>query len=158
MAFNGDTIEFDAQGIDAGEVLASHVNNTESFTTFQSGLIIGRFAKYDTGSLDILDGSATPTIAGVVKRNLTGDLSKVVYDTNDDAADCVNFGYVTVDVVAGNTPAKYGAVYAENAGVNAGADYGKATTLATGNVAIANADFWEEVKTNVWVVRLKSII
>ena len=157
MAFD-DGVEQDAPGLDAGEVIAGHVSNTDGFITFEDGLNVGRFAKYDTGSLDNLDGSGTPKIAGVTKRNLTGDLSKTVYDTEDDIAESANFGYVTLDVVDGNTPAKYGVVYAENAGVNAGADYGKATTLLTGNVEVVGADFWKEIKTNVWVVRLKSIL
>ena len=158
MAGFNDGVELDAPGLDAGEVIEGHVSNTDGFLTFESGLHVGRFAKYDTGSLDNLDGSATPVIAAVVKRNLTGDLSKTVYDTEDDIAEGANFGYVTVDVVAGTTPAKYGTVYAENAGVNAGADYGKATTLVTGNVEVLQADFWKEIKTNVWVVRLRSIL
>jgi len=157
MGFD-NAIEKDAPGLDAGEVFEGHVSNTDAFTTFESGLTVGRFAKYDTGSMDNLDGSSTPKIAGIVKRNLTGDLSKTVYDTEDDVADVANFGYMTVDVVNGNTPSKYGTVYAENAGVNAGADYGKATTLSTGNVEVAGADFWKEIKTNVWVVRLKNIL
>ena len=151
-------VQKDAPGLDAGEVIEGHVSNTDGFTTFESGLNIGRFAKYDTGSLDNLDGSATPVIAGVTRRNLTGDLTKTVYDTEDDIAEACNLGYVVVDVVTGLTPAKYGKVYAENAGVNAGADYGKATTLLTGNVDVVQADFWKEIKTDVWVVRLRSIV
>lgn len=158
MAGFNDGVEQDAQGLDAGEILAGHVNNTDGFTTFESGLNVGRFAKYDAGSLDNLDGSGTPKIAGIVKRNLTGDLSKTVFDTEDDIAELGNLGYMTIDVVTGLSPAKYGAVYAENAGVNAGADYGKATTLATGNQVVTNADFWEEIKTDVWVVRLKQVL
>jgi hypothetical protein len=157
MAFD-NTIQQDAAGLDAGELLEGHVNNTDAFGTFEDGLKVGRFAKYDTGSADNLDGSATPTIAGVVKRNLTGDLSKTVYDTEDDVAEISNFGYIVVEVVDGNTPAKYGQVYAENAGINAGADYGKATTLATGNVAVTGATFHKEIKTNVWAVKLGQIL
>jgi len=154
--FNNAVLE-DANGLESGEVFRSHVNNTDAFRTYEDGLIKGRFAKYDTGSVDNMDGSATPTIIGIAARDLTSSMKKDTYDTTDDIANVHNFGYITVDVVAGNTPTKYGAVYAENAGINAGADYGKATTLSTGNVLVADADFWKEIKTNVWVVRLKKI-
>ncbi len=157
MSFSGNTILEDANGLESGEIFGSHVNNTDAFKTFESGLIKGRFAKYDTGSVDNMDGSATPTIIGVVARDLTSSLAKSTYDTTDDIANVHNFGYMTVDVVSGLTPVKYGVVYAENAGVNAGADYGKATTLNTGNVLVADVDFWKEIKTNVWVVRFKKI-
>jgi len=45
-----NTVQQDAQGLDAGELIAGHVNNTDGFTTFEDGLVIGRFAKYDAGS------------------------------------------------------------------------------------------------------------
>jgi len=150
-------VKQDVDGLDAGELFGGHVGNTDAFIDFEDGLNIGRFAKYDTGSLDNLDNSATPKIAGVVKRNLTGDLTKTVYDTEDDVADLVNFGYVTVEVVDGDTPAKYGAVYAHNDSAST-VDYGRATTTTTNNVEVVGADFWKEIKTNVWVVRLKTIL
>lgn len=155
MAFsNNDTIQQDAPGLGAGELFKGHVNNTDAFSTFEDGLIVGRFAKYDTGSLDNLDGSATPTIAGVVKRNLTGDLTKTTYNTTgasvDDIAECVNFGYVTVAVTDTATPVKYGQVYAVNA---ATADAGKATN-DSGQLQIPGAIFWKEIKAGVWVVRI----
>jgi hypothetical protein len=153
MAFN-NTVEQEIVGLDAGELLEGHVNNTDSFTSFEVGLKVGRFAKYDTGSLDNLDGSATPTIAGVVKRNLTGDLDKSVYDDEDDVAEVANFGYVVVEVVSGDTPSKYGPVYAENGGV----DYGKATTVSTNNTIVNGATFHKEIKENVWVVKLGQIL
>lgn len=149
MGFD-NAVQQDAPGLDAGEVIAGHVSNTDGFTTFESGLLIGRFAKYDTGSLDNLDGSATPVLAGVVRRNTTGDLNKVVYDTEDDIAEVVNFGYVTVDVTDAATPTKYEQVYTINA---TGADAGKATDDNT-KLEVPGAVFWKEIKTGVWQIRV----
>jgi len=145
-----NAVQQDIPGLDAGEVIEGHVSNTDGFTTFESGLNIGRFAKYDTGSLDNLDSSATPVLAGVVRRNLTGDLTKTVYDTDDDIAEACNFGYVTVDTVTGVTPTKYGQVYTINA---TGADSGKATT-DNSKLEVPGAIFWKEIKTDVWVLRV----
>lgn len=145
-----NAIQQDSPGLDAGEVIAGHVNNTDGFITFEAGLKVGRFAKYDASSLDNLDGSATPVLAGVVKRNLTGDLTKTVYDTEDDIAELCNFGYVTVDVTDAATPTKYGQVYTINA---SGSDVGKATDDNT-KLEVPGAIFWKEIKTNVWQVRI----
>jgi hypothetical protein len=150
MAGFDDGVQQDAPGLDAGELIAGHVGNTDGFTTFEDGLKVGRFAKYDAGSLDNLDSSATPVLAGIVKRNLTGDLNKVVYDTEDDIAELINFGYVTVDVVTGRTPTKYEQVYTINA---SGAEAGKATDDNT-KLEVPGAIFWKEIKTDVWEVRI----
>jgi len=149
MPFNNTVLE-DAPGLDAGEVIAGHVSNTDGFTTFEDGLLVGRFAKYDAGSLDNLDSSATPVLAGIVKRNLTGDMNKVVYDTEDDIAELCNFGYVTVDVVTGDTPVKYGQVYTMNVDSS---EAGKATDDNT-KLEVPGAIFWKEIKTDVWEIRI----
>lgn len=155
MGFN-NAIAKDAPGLLAGEVIEGHVSNTDAFETFEDGLVVGRFAKYDTGSLDNLDASATPVIAGVVSRNLTSNMEVSVYDTTDDVAELHNFGFVTVTVKDGITPVAYEAVYAEN---QTPADYGKATNISTGNVAVTNGKFWRATnRANVWVVKLGSIL
>lgn len=151
MAFSdNDTVLEDAQGLGAGELVTGHPHNTDAFSTFEDGLVVGRFAKYDSGSLDNLDGSATPVLAGVVKRNLTGSLTKTTYTTDDDIAECVNFGYVTIDVESTATPTKYEQVYTINA---TGADAGKATDDNT-KLEVPGAVFWKEIKTNVWQIRV----
>jgi hypothetical protein len=154
MAF-ADTILEEYNELGSGEVLASMPNTIMAFETFEDGLVQGRFCKYDTGSVDNLDGSATPTLAGVTVRDITQATAANTYDSTrtpagDDVAMVCNFGYVTVDVTDAATPAKYGQVYAVNA---ATADAGKATN-DSGQLEVQGAIFWEEKDTNVWTVRV----
>lgn len=157
MAFTNTVLE-QSVGLGSGEVLATKPYNTEAFSTFEDGLIQGRFVKYDAGSVDNLDASANPKIAGISRRLIAGETGVTTYRSTGDVIDFVaevhTTGFVTVDVKAGVTPAKYGIAYAEN--ITAG-DFGKATTLATGNVD-SGWVFWEEVSTNVWLVAKASLV
>lgn len=155
MAFSSAVLS-EVQGIQAGEHLASSPYNIEAFDTFEDGIIAGRFVKYDTGSIDKLDASATPTIAGVAKRKVDqsaeqGDIYTNTGTIVDDVAEVVDFGYVAVTVTDAATPSKYAPVYTVNA---ATADSGKATQDATGTLLVANCVFWAEVRTGVWLVRM----
>jgi len=119
-------------------------------TTFQDGLLVGRFAKLDSGSIDNMDGSATPTIAGVVLRNVANAIEDD--DTIDrqlyEQVEYSRRGLVTVNAKAGEAvPAMFGAVYASNAG---DADDGLATSTDT-DIA-TNAEFIREVQSGVWLV------
>ena len=138
----------DPQAIGAGE---RHGSAQTIFTalTFQDQLKIGRFAKLDTGSLDNMDGSATPVIAGVVLRDTSGIVedAAVLDSAIFSQVEYMRGGLVTVDVKAGETPTMFGKVYASNAGdANDG--------LATANAADVptNAEFIMEVQTNVWLI------
>lgn len=157
MSFTGNAVEQDMEGLLPGEIIKGHVGNTDAFLTFEDGLVIGRFAKLDTGSLDNLDGSATPTIVGVVGRSITKSMDDTTYTTAlYTEAPVHNFGYITVEIPNGVTPAKGGLVYAEN---QTPSEYGKATTVSGGNVAIANATFHRPTnRADVWVVKLGSIL
>ena len=160
MAFN-NTVLAESAGLGSGELIPNTNGLTLTFTTFEDGLNQGRFSKYDTGSVDNLDGSATPQITGIARRLITGEIGVATYRTTgaiiDSAVDMLTTGLATIDVVDGLTPTKYGTAYAENAGINSGADYGKATTLATGNVD-SGWVFWEEVNTNVWLLAKKELV
>ena len=118
--------------------------------TFEDGLKVGLFAKLDTGSLDNMDGSATPTIAGVVTRNVASPIEDggVIDAALFSVADYARSGLATVAVKTGETPTQFGAVFASNLG---DANDGKALTAA--GIA-TNAEFIEEVKTDVWLIRL----
>jgi len=142
----GDPVE-----IKAGELKGDN-NIVLSAKTFEDSLKIGRFAKLDSGSLDNIDASATPVIAGVVTRNQARAVedADVIDSEYYEYAEYLRSGLITVDVVTGDTPAAFGQVYVEN---QTPADYGKATTTSTGN-AQARAEFIEEVQTDVWLVRL----
>lgn len=121
-------------------------------TTFEDGLVVGRFAKLDTDSIDNMDGSATPVIAGVVLRNVAspvedgGTVDASLYDQVQYQRE----GLVTVELKDGETPTQFGTVYASNAG---DADDGTAT--ATDTDIDTGAEFVQEVATNVWLIRLK---
>jgi len=154
MAFPS-SIEPQREAVDAGVFNPNSAHSINTYTVFEDGLVIGRFAKLDTGSFDNLDGSASPVIAGVVLRNTNNDIVQGnTYTTSGDGAmiqvDGITYGMVTVDVVEGDTPSKFDTVYAVNA-AGSGADFGKATTTATDNVEVAGY-FNREIKTNVWEV------
>lgn len=141
--------------VDGGVINPNLSFKADTYTTFEDGLKIGRFAKLDAGSLDNLDNSATPVIAGVVMRDTNNAIqSGETYTTQGDGAffevDAISWGLVTVEVVDGDTPAKFGAVYACNDSATP-ADYGKATTTSTNNVEVSGY-FNREIKTNVWEV------
>lgn len=122
-----------------------------AFATFEDGLLIGRFAKLDTGSVDNLDASATPNIAGIVARN---DANAVEANGTINAAlhsqiSVRREGLMSVDVKSGETPPVLGArVQARNV---ADADAGLA--VASGGVD-TTAEFVEVITTNVWLVRV----
>ena len=130
----------------------------DNYSTFEEGLLVGRFAKIDTGSLDNLDNSATPVIAGVVLKSETNAIeSGETYTKIGDGAvhqlDVCSFGLVTVEVVTGDTPAFLGNVYAWN-DVATPADYGKATTTALNNTQVTGY-FNREIKAGVWEILIK---
>lgn len=160
MAFSSAVLtEYNELG--SGEVVTSKPYNIEAFETFENGLIQGRFAKYDTGSIDNLDNSATPTIVGVTVRDITQATGENTYDATrtpagDDVAMVCTFGFATVDVVSGDTPARYGIAYAVNAS-GSGANFGKATTTSTNNVD-SGWVFWEQKDTNVWLVAKAELV
>lgn len=147
-AFTTDPIQ-----VGAGELWGRN-NIVLTARAFEDGLVIGRFAKLDAGSLDNVDSSATPVIAGVVLRNAANPIEDGSTIDGDLYKQCeyLRQGLVTVDVVAADTPAQFGAVFVSN---TAGADAGKATTVDGEATVAANAEFIEEVKPNVWLVRLK---
>lgn len=139
--------------IGSGHVIAASPHNVSAFEVWEEALVPGRFAKSDAGSIDLLDASATPVIAGVLRRKIASALENANYTklgiAPDQVAEVVNFGFVTVDVVAGQSPARFGQVYAVNA---TGADSGKATTVALNNAAVPGCVFWESKAVNVWLV------
>ena len=159
MAFASAVLE-ESKKLGSGEVLRTRPFNVEAFSTFEDGLVMGRFAKYDTGSVDNLDGSSAPKIAGIVARLIGGEQGITTYRKTgtlvDTVAEVMTTGFATVDVVSGNTPARYGIAYAVNAS-GSGADFGKATTTSTNNVDSGYV-FWEQVDTNVWLVAKASLV
>lgn len=154
MAFGSTRVD-EIGKVGAGEIIGTP-GVVSSYNTFEAGLIGGLFAKYNTSTegVELMDGSATPVVAGVVKRDITGAIEDAgVYSADNNIyADVVEGeSIVTVTVRTGLTINKFDAVYAYNAG---GADDGKATNSATDAVAV-DGYFYKEVDTNVWAIRLK---
>lgn len=120
-----------------------------SATTFEDNLKVGRFAKLDAGSIDNFDGSATPVVAGIVLRNVANPVEDdgVIDADLYGQIEYIRQGLVTVQVKAGETPAQFGRVYISNAG-----DANDGLATATNTDVDANAEFVEEVDTNVWLV------
>jgi hypothetical protein len=122
-----------------------------SATVFENGLKVGRFAKLEAGSVDNLDGSVTPLLVGVIKRD---DANAVEDGGTIDSDLCSQISYrreglISVDVVPGTTAPALGArVEVSNAG-----DANDGLAIDTGG-ADSTAEFIEEITTNVWLVRL----
>lgn len=147
MSFSTGYLD-DPQLTGAGEIYGSnHVILTE--LTFEDDLKVGRFAKLDTGSLDNMDGSASPAIAGVVLRyaaNPVEDGATIDADLYSQV-EYVRQGLVAVDVKSGETPAKFGRVYVSNAG-----DANDGLATATNTDEAVNAEFIEEIQSGVWLI------
>jgi len=152
MAFN-EAVVTAIPDLMPGEFIAASPYNCSAFEIWEEGLVPGRFAKFDGGSIDLLDASVTPVIAGVVRRKISSALENANYTklgiAPDQVAEIVNFGFVTVEIPTGITPTRYGQVYAVNI---AGSEIGKATTVVTNNVAVPGCVFWEAKRPGTWLV------
>lgn len=153
MAFN-DTVLTAIPDLVAGEFIAASPYNCSAFELFEEGLVPGRFAKYAADSVDLLDGSATPILVGVVRRKIASALENATYThlgiAPDQVAEVINFGFATVTVTDAATPSRYDQVYTVNA---AGADSGKATD-DSGQLIVPGCIFWEAKAAGVWLVRV----
>ena len=160
MAFKNTVLQ-DNPDLGAGEFIAASPYNVSAFELFEDGLVEGRFVKYDTGSIDNMDGSGTPVVAGIARRKITGEIGTGIYSTSgqaiDQVAEVINFGFATVAVTDDADPAKYDAVQFVNA---TGADAGKATdaTVASGIVSAGDVVFWEPKAAGVWLVRINKFL
>ena len=160
MAFKNTVLQ-DNPDLGAGEFIAASPYNVSAFELFEDGLVEGRFVKYDTGSIDNMDGSASPVVAGIARRKITGEIGTGIYSTSgqaiDQVAEVINFGFATVAVTDDADPAKYDAVQFVNA---TGADAGKATDadVVTGIVSAGDVVFWEPKAAGVWLVRINKFL
>jgi hypothetical protein len=158
MAFNS-AVQANVQNVDGGELLVTAPYAVTSYDSFQDGLKIGRIAQIKAGVVSNLDGTSTPDICGVVRRDVAnatvaGETISADYSLR---ADVVDFGRVTVFTATGAVPTEGSAVYVIN---NTSADAGKVTqnSSATGALALTDVVFYKEVKAGVWTVTLKKFI
>lgn len=142
--------------VDAGELNPNLSYKIDTYTAnYNAPLNTGKFAIIKTGNLANMDKTATPVVAGLVLQSVVNAIESVeTYVKTGDGAvyqvDVVSWGLGTVAVKAGDTPSKFGAIYAVNSGA-VDSDLGKATTTATDNVSVKGY-FNREIKTGVWEV------
>ena len=142
--------------VDAGVLNPNLSYKIDTFTVnYNAPLNVGKFAIIKTGNLANMDKTATPVVAGLVLQSVVNAIEsgETYVKTGDGAVyqvDVVSWGLATVAVKAGDTPAKFGAIYAVNSGV-VDEDLGKATTTALNNVTVKGY-FNREIKTGVWEV------
>jgi len=145
----------------AGEVIKASPYNVSVFELFEDGLIEGRFCQFASGSINNLNASAAPIVAGVVRRKITGEVGTGIYSTTgaevDNVAEVINFGFATVTVTDAAAPARLDPVYAINLDT---AERGKATqdSAATGAEALEDVVFWEQKTAKVWLVRISKYL
>jgi len=162
MSFPGNAVESKIVGLDGGEVIKTSPYNISSFDKFEDGLLIGRLCKLDGGSIDNLDGSATPFLAGVPVRRLNKALQDSTYSSvgtvPDGFADVATLGKVSVITTDAATPARGNPVYVINAVGNA--DNGKVTqdAGATGALLAEDLVFDKQTKSGVWIVTIKKYL
>ena len=140
----------DNQNVAGGERYGANIIALTA-TTFEDQLKYGRFAKLDTGSIDNMDGSATPVIAGVVLRNVANVVEDgdVIDSSLYEQMEYLRQGICTVDVKTGETPALFDRVYVSNAG-----DANDGLATATNTDEAVNAEFIMEIQTDVWMIYL----
>ena len=118
---------------------------------FEDGLLFGRFAKLETGDqVHNMDASSTPTVIGVVARDLSNPIEDGLTYTNKytKTVSLVGLGLVTVEAVASESPTFRQKIYARN---TAGANAGKASVSATNGI-LTSCTFVEKVTDTVWLV------
>ncbi|MCG3684077.1 hypothetical protein [Aliarcobacter butzleri] len=142
--------------VDAGVINQTLPAKVSTYTAnYNAPLKNGKFAIIKTGNLANMDKSATPVVAGLVLQSVVNAIEsgETFVKTGDGAVyqlDVLEWGLGTVDVKAGDTPTKFGKIYAVNSGL-VDADLGKATTTATDNVEVKGY-FNREIKAGVWEV------
>ena len=155
------------QSVRAGEVIGE-LGYIRGWSNFADGIEAGLFCKYDsaTDSIIKVDGTASPVIAGVVRRMVTNALEDGSVFTSDvtNVVNVVENGVVTVNVVAGVVPNKFDPVYVYINTDVATNEWGKATShsedlASDGSTKVPNAPvdgyFFEEIETGVWSVRIR---
>jgi hypothetical protein len=152
MAFTSAVLA-DVGALDVGEVITTKIHNVMSYDKFQEGLIVGRICVFDSTDNTIKNFSTAPTRyqAGVVKRKVTNNTGSQVYTLQganaDSVCEVVNFGFVVVEVVAGDAPLRSQVVYIEVA-------TGKASVQTTSGTFVPSPSyrFVERVSPTAWLI------
>ncbi|MDR0579528.1 MAG: hypothetical protein LBG21_02885 [Campylobacteraceae bacterium] len=155
-AFANQNLETIPANAGIGEVFTASPYAVKTFNNYDDGLKVGYFVQDKAGVISSLDGTSTPNIVGVVKRDIAGYLESDTIQKNlpypKQVVDIVNFGGVSVATIDGATITDGDLVYVVNSGDNAG----KATNVATSNIAV-NAIFQHAVDGG-WKIVIKNYI
>jgi len=167
MAFTDGVLDEVIQ-IEEGEVITTSPNNVDNYDKFEDGLKIGLFAKLDTGSVDNLDGSATPVLIGVPKRKINKAIDSEVYVSvpvnglADANADVCNFGRVTVVMsdlaIAAATAAEGDQVYVVNSATPGLAGKVTDNSIETDALIVPDCTFKREKQSGIWVVTIQKYL
>lgn len=153
MSFNPSAGINEIQDVGAGVVGDSRqYGYTKNFLTFEDGLVAGRFAKLDTGSIDNIDGSDTPTVLGVALKEVitpVEDANLITIANNLEGVRVRIKGEVTVEAVSGLSPSFWDDIFVDNTNI---ADYGKAKLVGAGSDVATTAKFIESIGTDTWKI------
>lgn len=150
MSFNTGYLG-DPQKVGAGERHGTS-NIILTAAKFEDGLKVGVFAEYN-GTTDTVENITTGTkVAGVVLRNVSGPVEDGATVDADlySSIEYMRQGLCTVAVATGQTPARFGAVFADKT-------TGEALTAAGANGVATNAEFLEEVQDGVWLIHMAGL-
>ncbi len=154
MSFTNLDGQINIQKVGAGEIQANGGNVILSTTDFENTatatkVLAGRFASV-TAAGKLVKGAGNGTLAGVVVRETTNSLEVNPDGSFDAASNIISFlrsGLITVDASTNEVaPAQFTKVKVKDSD-------GTATT-ATTNSSDTNAEFIEEIKPQVWLIRL----
>ena len=167
MAFSDGVLDEVIQ-IEEGEVITTSPYNVDNYDQFEDGLKIGHFAKLDTGSVDNLDGSATPVIIGVPKRKVNKAISSEDYvatavnGLKDANADVCNFGRITAVMsdlaIAAATATEGDQVYVVNSATPGLAGKVTNNSLETDALIVPDCTFKREKQSGIWVVTIQKYL
>jgi len=149
MAFPS-AFENDPINVRSGERVGQNISVLGT-TQYASDLVPGRFAQVVGGTVSNIDGTATPVIAGIPLREVTGDVESAG-EYNANIFGQIEYGHrgmFTVQAVTGQDPSLHQALFIHNL---ADADAGKATTTDSADTVAANAEFIRDLGGDVWMV------
>lgn len=155
MAFTNTN--YGLQAVDGGELVATSPYGVTAYTSYESGLQVGRVAQLKAGVLSNLDGTAAPVLVGAVLRDLGSAVENGTALINVSSVDVCDFGRTTIYLATGANPTELAPVYVVNA---VGVDAGKVTqdSAVAGAVLVTGVVFYKQVKTGVWTITLKNYL
>ncbi len=132
-----------------GRVIKIGTTNFEN-TNSSTRVLSGRFASVNAAGKLTKGVASNNTVAGVVMREITNSMEVSVdgeFDASTNHINYVRSGLITVDASDNTAPAPFTKVKAKDSD-------GTATVTGTTGTTETNAEFIQEVKPQVWLIRL----